>query len=130
MRGTCVSSVRIYLYSNCSSCKKADAALAEAGLDVERRDIFKHKLSADEVKRVLADIGKSAHDVLSTRSIPYRELSLAHRVVSEAELIELMAQYPGLLKRPIVIGGGKSLVGFNKGAIADLVAAVKQGQGQ
>ena len=33
--------VQLYLYSNCSSCKKAQAALAESGLDIETRDIFK-----------------------------------------------------------------------------------------
>lgn len=118
---------RIYLYSKCSSCRKADSDLAEAGLDIDRRDIFKQKLTSDEIRQVLSDIGRTAHEVLSTRSIPYRDLGLAERDVSEAELIDLMAQHPGLLKRPIIIGGGTSVVGYNKDAIADLVAAVKQG---
>jgi Spx/MgsR family transcriptional regulator len=122
-----VADARIYLYSNCTSCKKAEAALLDGGVTLDRRDIFKEKLQPNEIRGVLNDIGKTAHEVMSTRSIPYRELDLANRVVSEDELVDLMSQHPGLLKRPIIIGGGTSLVGFNKGAVEGLIATIKQG---
>ncbi len=119
-----MSSVEIYLYSNCSSCKKAESALKDANVQFDRRDIFKEKLSAAEISDVLTRIGSSAFDVLSTRSTPYRELDLANRTVSETELIELMSEHPGLLKRPIIIAGEKHLVGFNKNAVDELIAGL------
>jgi arsenate reductase (glutaredoxin) len=68
------------------------------------------------------EIGLSPGDVLSKRSRAYKELGLAERTVTDRELIELMAQYPTLLRRPLVIGDdGEVVVGFNKDELGRLV---------
>jgi Spx/MgsR family transcriptional regulator len=113
--------VRIYLYANCSSCKNAESMIRDAEPAFERRDIFKQKLSPQELRDLLAEIGKSPGDVLSTRSIPYRELGLVANPVSDDELIDLMAIHPGLLKRPIIIVDQTVQVGFNRTALAALL---------
>ena len=115
--------IRIYLYAKCSSCRNAEAVLEEAGVAFERRDIFKDRLSPSEIRALLAEIGKSAFDVLSTRSIPYRELELADKPVDEGTLISLMAEHPGLLKRPIIVAGDTVQIGFSRPALQALVAS-------
>lgn len=115
--------IRIYLYSNCSTCRVADAILAASGREIVRRDIFKAKLSAAEITSLLGEIGKTPFEVLSTRSIPYRELGLANRDVGADELIALMSEYPGLLRRPIIIAGDTKQVGFKWSAVEALVAS-------
>ena len=115
--------IRIYLYSNCSSCRTAESILKDSGIAYDRRDIFREKLNAEEIQVLLGEIGKSAFDILSRRSIPYRQLDLANRSIGEAELIELMSEYPGLLKRPIIVAGETSQVGFNRTALQALVAS-------
>ena len=59
----------------------------EAGLDVDRGDIIKRALTANELRQLLSEIGKRPFDVLSKRSTPYRELGLASRPVADDELI-------------------------------------------
>jgi Spx/MgsR family transcriptional regulator len=117
-----LSDIRIYLYANCSSCRKADATLAASGQTYDRRDIFKQPLTAEEIRSLLAEIGKRPVDVLSRRSVPYRELELANRSVADDELVQLMSLHPALLRRPIVIAGDQSLIGYSQHALDDLIA--------
>lgn len=126
--GTKVADVQIFYYANCSSCRNALAMLEERGVSLDSRDIFKSRLSVDEIRSLLTRIDRSATDVLSRRSIPYRELGLADRPVSDDELITLMAEYPALLRRPIIIGGGTSQVGFSRTALAELIESIQQGK--
>lgn len=121
-----MAAVETYLYSNCSSCKKAESALLDANVEFDRRDIFRQKLTPAEIRELLEKLKLSAFDVLSTRSIPYRELGLANCAVTEIELIELMSEHPGLLKRPIIIAGDNHRIGFNKTAIDELIAGLKK----
>jgi Spx/MgsR family transcriptional regulator len=116
-----MAGTEIYLYANCTSCKKADALLKEKGVDADRRDLFKQQLNADEIRALFARAGLSARVVLSTRSRPYTELGLADRDLSDDEIISLMAEHPALLRRPIVVKDGKAVIGFNRGAIETLV---------
>ena len=56
-----------------------------------------------ELEGLFVEIGKSPTEAVSRRSIPYRQLGLAERSHQNAELIGLMSEHPGLLRRPIVI---------------------------
>lgn len=115
-----MAQIRIYLYGNCSSCKNAEHVLNAAGVDYDRRDIFKDRLTVAEVNTLLEEIGKLPNEVLSRRSIPYRELGLAERDVTDDELVALMSEHPGLLRRPIVIAPGEVQVGFSRSALESL----------
>jgi Spx/MgsR family transcriptional regulator len=116
-----MSEVKIYLYSSCTSCRKAEELLSELGVNADRRDYFKRRFSRDELIGLLGTIGKRPGDVLSTRSTPYRTLDLASKELSDDELIDLMVEHPQLLRRPLVVRGGASTVGFNRDAITTLV---------
>jgi arsenate reductase-like glutaredoxin family protein len=54
--------------------------------------------------------------------VPYRELELANRSVADDELVQLMSLHPALLRRPIVIAGDQSLIGYSQHALDDLIA--------
>jgi Spx/MgsR family transcriptional regulator len=115
-----MAQTRIYLYGNCSSCKNAEQVLKETGVEYDRRDVFKDRLSAAEVNELLREIGKRPEEVLSRRSIPYRALGLGDRAVTDDELAELMSEHPGLLRRPIIIAPGEVQIGFNRTALESL----------
>jgi Spx/MgsR family transcriptional regulator len=115
-----MSRVRIYLYSNCSSCKNAEQVLSDAGVEYDRRDIFRERMTVPELEALFHEIGKSPTELLSRRSIPYRQLGIAERAPSDSELIELMTEHPGLLRRPIVIAAGEVQIGFNRAALESL----------
>lgn len=116
-----MSETEIYLYSSCTSCRNAEALLGDLKIEIDRRDYFKQRFSKAELKALLGRIGLTAHDVLSTRSRPYKALDLASKTLSEDELLDLMLKYPQLLRRPIVVRDNQATIGFNRDAITALV---------
>jgi regulatory protein spx len=113
--------IEAYLYSNCSSCKNADAFLRTEGIEFTRRDLFKEHLSVQEIRALFARANLAPSEVLSKRSRPYAELGLVEKQLSDDEIIELMAQYPALIRRPIIVKDGQAVLGFNRTAIAALI---------
>lgn len=97
--------------------------LEEQGISFERRDYFRDRFSRDELGDVLARAGLTPRQALSTRSRAYRELGLADRDLSNDELLDLMVAEPTLLRRPIIIGRGGAVVGFNRDDLTRLVKA-------
>jgi Spx/MgsR family transcriptional regulator len=116
-----VAETEIYLYSSCTSCRQAEALLSDLDVETDRRDYFKTRFTKTELKTLLDRIGLTAHDVLSTRSRPYKALDLASKTVSEDELLDFMLEHPQLLRRPIVVRDNQATVGFNREAITALV---------
>lgn len=122
-----MSQVRIYLYRNCTSCRNAESVFRNAGVAYQERDIFKDRLNVEELRSLFREIGKRPLDLLSRRSNPFRELELANRSLNDDEIIELMAEHPALLKRPIIVSPGSVQIGFNRGALEMLAQQHKQG---
>ena len=113
--------ITAYLYSSCSSCRKAAELLKEEGAIFEVREFFREKISSDELTSLLSGAGLTVADLLSTRSTPYRELDLANRELSDTDVISLMLDEPRLLKRPILVSGSHAVVGYKANEIRDLV---------
>ena len=88
-----------------------------------RRDLFKEKLDAGEVRSLFARAGLSPARMLSTRSRPYAELRLSERILSEDEIVDLKAEYPALIRRPIILTNRRTVVGFNRAAIEALISS-------
>ncbi|HWI52412.1 MAG TPA: ArsC/Spx/MgsR family protein [Symbiobacteriaceae bacterium] len=92
---------------------KAKQLLGGTDAAVTERLYFKQKPSIDEVRELAALLPGGARDILSTRSRKYKELGLAQQSLTDEELIALLAQEPGLWRRPIVIRNGRAVVGFD-----------------
>ncbi len=103
--------IEAYVYSSCTSCRKAEQVLSESGADVQRRDLVREPLAREELQDLLQRTGLSVQDVLSKRSRAYRAHHLDVEPKSDEELIALMADEPTLIRRPIVIGSGDVVVG-------------------
>lgn len=114
--------MEIYVHPTCTSCKKAEALLAETNVRVVRRDFFKDRFTRAELKDVLERAGLTPKEVLSKRANAYKELGLEGKSLSDREILALMVEHPTLIKRPLLIGTGGSTTGFNAGKISALVA--------
>jgi arsenate reductase-like glutaredoxin family protein len=66
-------------------------------------------------------------EVLSKRSRAYKALGLAERQPSDDELLDLMAQEPTLLRRPLIISPGGVTVGFNQKQLQELIDSPENG---
>ncbi len=107
----------LWMKSNCSTCRNAQAKLAELGIEVTVRDYFKAPLNAGELESLLP---KDPAPMLGTRSPAYRELGLKDLHISKAEAIVLMVLDNNLLKRPILVHPKGTVIGFNAAAYEQL----------
>jgi regulatory protein spx len=108
--------VELYTAAGCRAGESMRALLVRTGRPVRTRDLFAQPLSWDDLKHLAGMAGGVRH-LLSTQAPGYRERGLDRSSVSELELLSLMADDPGLLRRPIVVVDGIVLVGFEGHAL-------------
>ena len=104
--------VTFYWLPGCSTCIKAKSYLERHGIrDFELRDIKENPLSRGEVEDLAKLVG-GANELFSRRAVKYREMKLNERELSEAEMLDLMAEEYTFLKRPVLVFKGRAIAGF------------------
>ncbi|AJE48251.1 ArsC/Spx/MgsR family protein [Celeribacter indicus] len=93
----------IYGLKTCDTCRKAGKAL---GVGVT--DIREMQLSRDDLERFEAAFGAA---LLNTRSTTWRGLAEAER---GRPPLDLIADYPALMKRPVIERDGALYLGWGK----------------
>jgi arsenate reductase len=112
--------MKIYGIKNCDTMKKAMTWLDENGIAYEFIDYKKAGIAAAG----LPDWNQRAgwETLLNRRGLMWKKLSEAERAdVDEAKALQLMAQYPALIKRPVLDTGKQLLVGFSPESYAEIL---------
>lgn len=110
--------VRVLQLASCPSSRKARAFLKKRGFDIDVRDLRKNKLSAAELEKL---IGRRDHeDFLNTRSKTFQKEGMGEKPPARRKAISWMVKDPGLIRRPIVLAGGRVIVGFDREGMARL----------
>lgn len=99
--------VTLYGLTTCESCRKARAALREAGHPVIFRDIRADPLSPEDIGHLLGALGT---DLVNRRSATWRGLDPAARAAPPGELL---AAHPALMKRPVIEVDGRLWLGWD-----------------
>ena len=110
---------RLYGIKNCDTMKKAWTWLDQHGVAYDFHDYKKAGIDAAH----LPDWNRRAgwKVLLNTRGLMWKKLSEEQRAdVDEAKALALMAEYPSLIKRPVLDTGKALLVGFDADAYAKL----------
>ena len=105
------SVILCYGIKNCDTIKKAMNWLSENGVAYEFIDYKK----AGVAEANLPDWSQRAgwEKLLNTRGLMWKKLTDDERAAVNAEkALKLMAQYPSLIKRPVLDTGSQLLVGF------------------
>jgi arsenate reductase-like glutaredoxin family protein len=84
-------------------------------VDVEERDINRNPPDRAFLERHIDE--ERFLDFVSTRSPVFKQRPLPK---SKRAAIDLMMEQPNLIKRPILVRGGKAVFGFDKDAYAKL----------
>lgn len=87
----------------------------------ETVDLFKTPLTAAQIGELCGKLGVSPREILRTKDPAYEEHGLDSGRHSDAQLLALMAQNPGLIQRPIVVKGNKAVVARPPGALEKLL---------
>ncbi len=104
-------SVTIYHNPRCSKSRAAMALLEQRGVETDVVEYLKNPPSADELRDVLTKLGITARDVMRKGEAVYKELGLGDDGKSDDDLINAIVANPILLERPIVVSGGKAVIG-------------------
>ena len=81
----------------------------------EEREYGKNPLSEKELREIIG--GGPIEPFLNTRTPLYRERNMKQKPPSKDAAINLMLKDPNLLKRPVIIKGGKRLTGFDEAEV-------------
>jgi arsenate reductase len=111
--------LKVYEYSNCGTCKKALKFLAKNGISFEAVPIVETPPTKGELKNMLIFLkaqGGGLKNLFNTSGVLYKEMKMTEKLpkMSEAQAIDLLAQYGKLVKRPFVLGKSFGMVGFKQ----------------
>jgi arsenate reductase len=106
--------IEIYGLKNCDTCRKALKAFPEATLHDVRTDGVPHTLLSQAHDRF-------GSDLVNTRSTTWRGLDTAARALPP---LEVLAQHPALMKRPLIVAGDTLFLGWSLTSEAEIRAAL------
>ena len=109
-------SILFLQYPPCSTCQKAKKWLDSHGVSYEARHIKEQNPTAGELKEWQQKSGLPLKKFFNTSGNLYKQMNLKDRLadMSEEEQFSLLASDGMLVKRPILVDGGKVLVGFRE----------------
>lgn len=94
-------------------CSKSRAALElvrDAGVELPVREYLQDPLSIDELRRIVRLLGVRPIDIVRRGEPQYAALALSDATPDD-DVLQAMAEHPILIERPIVVRGGRAVVG-------------------
>lgn len=103
-------------YPKCTTCKKAKKWLEENNVNFIDRDIKLENPTKEELKSWLDKSRLEIKKFFNTSGVLYREQGMKDKVkvLSQEELLDILASDGMMVKRPLIIGEDKVLVGFKE----------------
>jgi arsenate reductase-like glutaredoxin family protein len=92
--------------------------LLEKGAELEERDLAKNPMSVEELDALIGE--RDHREFLNHKNELYRERNMKEHPPSRLEALELTSKNPNLIRRPIVIRGGRMVLGYDPAALNTL----------
>lgn len=102
--------VTIYHNPRCSKSRETLKLIREKGVEPEIIEYLKDTPTASEIAGLLKKLGIPAVDLVRKGEAVYKE-KFKGRELTEAEWIEVLAEFPQLIERPVVVRGKKAALG-------------------
>ena len=102
--------VTIWHNPRCSKSRATLALLQERGINSRIRLYLQDPPNAAELRTTLDLLGIAASGLVRSGEADYRLAGL-DRDSTEKDLIRAMVEYPKLIERPVVISGGRAVLG-------------------
>ncbi len=103
---------------NCTTCRKARSFMEKRGFQLYFRDLAKERLSSAELEKLIGN--RDYTEFLNSRNELFRRKKMKENPPSRKEAIRMMAKEPNLIRRPVVVAGGRVVLGFDEEGIARL----------
>ena len=110
--------LKLYAYANCDSCRRAARWLREAGHAFTEVPIRETPPTPAELRTVLAALDGDLRRLCNTSGRDYRALGLSAQLptLSVDDALALLSGNGNLIKRPVLLGPGVALAGFQPDA--------------
>jgi len=110
--------ITVYAYAGCDTCRKALKWLQARGIAHEVRAIRETPPTVAELRTALMAADGELRRLFNVSGQDYRALQLKDKlpVMRVEAALALLAQNGNLVKRPMVVGGGVALNGFDEAA--------------
>lgn len=121
------STLTVYTYKNCDTCRKAARWLGARGIDFEERPIRETPPSVEELRAMLGHLGGERRRLCNTSGGDYRAEKLGDVIDSlpEEKFLARLAANGNLVKRPFLLRAAPplGLVGFKESEWTAALAA-------
>ena len=105
-----MSDVTIYHNPRCSKCRATLALLEERGARPKVVEYLETPPSVAELRTIVRKLGIEPQDLVRRGEEVFKE-QYAGRTLTGAQWLEVMANHPILIERPIVVRGAKAVLG-------------------
>ena len=112
----------IYHNPRCSKSRETLQIIQDNHVDTEIIDYLDDPPTAEELKRIIAMLGVPARDLMRTTEPVYKDADLDDDSLSDDDIIEAICEFPALLQRPIVISGGRAIIGRPPSRVLEIIA--------
>ena len=103
--------VTIYHNPRCSKSRQTLALIREQGIEPTIVEYLKTPPSPRELVRLLDLLGLQPRGLMRKQEPEYKAENLDDPALSSDDLIEALHTWPRLIERPIVVAGGRALIG-------------------
>jgi arsenate reductase len=100
----------IYHYASCGKSRETLGLLNALTNQVRIIEYLKTPPTAVELEKLIAMLGIPAMDLIRKGEPVFKE-NFKNQVLTDAQAIEAMVDYPILIERPIVVRGNKAVIG-------------------
>lgn len=103
--------VVIYHNPRCSKSRQTLELIRSRGIEPTVIEYLKTPPSKDELERILQLLDLAPRELMRRKEPEYQEANLDDPGLTRETLILAMIQRPKLIERPIVLAGGKAVIG-------------------
>lgn len=103
--------LKIYHNPRCKHSRAGLEHLKSKTSDFEVREYLKDPITKDEIKEILLKSNLNAHEIVRTQEEYYKK-NLKGRNFNSDEWVKILVDNPKLIKRPIVVGKLKAVIGI------------------
>ncbi|MGD8933252.1 MAG: arsenate reductase (glutaredoxin) [Gammaproteobacteria bacterium] len=115
------SAIKIFHNPRCSKSRQTMQLIESSGFIPEVIEYLKQPPGYDELVEVLDLLGMEPRELMRTGEKCYLENNLDDPDLSREDLINAMIENPILIERPIVIRGGKAIIGRPPEKVRDIL---------
>jgi len=122
-----MAGVEIWFNPSCSKCRIAQEMLDDAGVDYVVRRYLDQPPSAADIEQALDALGLQPWDITRMNEPEAAALGLADRPRERGEWVQILAEHPKLIQRPIILtADGSAWVARSPEAVEQAVAAERE----